>query len=196
MSREQQIRDECNALADMLVQKNAAYGDSALSPLRVFSHADPVEQLRVRIDDKLSRLMRGSAAGEDVVLDLLGYLVLLRIATRKIKLDMPEGWNDPRQEPRDSDGREPEMTDDMQDDMQDGSRVIGYVPRENGAGFDGPYTQVIETALALETVVSDAGNALIGKVSVGVLDILSHHAAKLRAYAAREFARLEPKTTG
>jgi len=190
------ISEECDALKVMLIEKSKAYGSSWRDPLRVFSRADPVEQLRVRIDDKLSRLMRGSAAGEDVVLDLLGYLVLLRIATRKIKLDMPEGWNDPRQEPRDSDGREPEMTDDMQDDMQDGSRVIGYVPRENGAGFDGPYTQVIETALALETVVSDAGNALIGRVSVGVLDILSHHAAKLRAYAAREFARLEPKTTG
>jgi len=96
--RAQQIMDECVALASMLIEKNAAYGDSALNPVRVFSRADPVEQLRVRIDDKLSRLMRGSAAGEDVVLDLLGYLVLLRIATRTLKLDMPEGWNDPRQE--------------------------------------------------------------------------------------------------
>lgn len=67
---------------DVLMVKNAAYGDSALSPVRVFSRADRVEQLRVRLDDKLSRLARGSAAGEDTVLDILGYLVLLRVAER------------------------------------------------------------------------------------------------------------------
>lgn len=42
----------------------------------------PVEQIRVRLDDKLSRLARGSAAGEDVELDLLGYLILLRVARK------------------------------------------------------------------------------------------------------------------
>ena len=67
----------------MLQEKNAAYGDSALSPVRVFSRASAVEQLLVRIDDKLSRLQRGSAAGEDVECDLLGYLILLRIARRR-----------------------------------------------------------------------------------------------------------------
>ena len=77
------IREECEGLKEMLLEKNAAYGDSALDPVRIFSQADPVEQIRVRLDDKLSRLARGSAAGEDVVLDLLGYLVLLRIAMRK-----------------------------------------------------------------------------------------------------------------
>ena len=33
----------------------------------------------VRIDDKLSRLAKGPQAGEDAVLDLIGYLVLLRV---------------------------------------------------------------------------------------------------------------------
>lgn len=65
--------------------KNAAYGDSALDPIRMFSSCDAGEQLRVRIDDKLSRLARGSAAGEDVILDLIGYLILLRIAERAIE---------------------------------------------------------------------------------------------------------------
>lgn len=80
---EQAIVEECNALRDMLLQKNAAYGNSALDPLRVFSKADPVEQILVRLDDKLSRLKRGSAAGEDVERDIMGYLILLRIARRK-----------------------------------------------------------------------------------------------------------------
>jgi len=77
------IRDECDAIRDMLLAKNAAYGDSALDPVRIFATSDPVEQIRVRIDDKLSRLSRGAAAGEDVVRDLIGYLVLLRIAERR-----------------------------------------------------------------------------------------------------------------
>lgn len=77
------IAHECVSIARMLVEKNKAYGDSALSPLRVFSKASAQEQILVRIDDKLSRLSRGAAAGEDVVLDLIGYLVLLRIAQRE-----------------------------------------------------------------------------------------------------------------
>lgn len=64
---------------DMLRAKNAAYGDSALNPVRIMSKATAEEQILVRIDDKLSRLARGSAAGEDVVQDLLGYFVLLGI---------------------------------------------------------------------------------------------------------------------
>ena len=70
----------CLRIWAMLHEKNQAYGNSALEPLRVFSRADPVEQIRVRLDDKLSRLARGSAAGEDAVLDLMGYLVLLKVA--------------------------------------------------------------------------------------------------------------------
>jgi hypothetical protein len=66
-----------------LLAKNAAYGDSALNPVRIFSKADPVEQLRVRIDDKLSRLIRGQDTGEDTEGDLLGYLMLLRVANRR-----------------------------------------------------------------------------------------------------------------
>lgn len=66
----------------MLIAKNRAYGNAALDPVRIFSRANPSEQIRVRLDDKLSRLARGSDAGEDVILDLLGYLVLLRLSER------------------------------------------------------------------------------------------------------------------
>jgi hypothetical protein len=50
--------------------------------VRVFSKSSAKEQLRVRIDDKLSRLMRGQAAGEDVEVDMAGYLILL-LASRE-----------------------------------------------------------------------------------------------------------------
>lgn len=76
------IAAECDAVKAMLLEKNRAYGNSALDPLRVFSRASRAEQIRVRLDDKLSRLARGRAAGEDTLLDLIGYAVLLRIAER------------------------------------------------------------------------------------------------------------------
>jgi len=80
---QQEIRDECRKVAMMLIEKNAAYGNSALNPVRIFSKADTIEQLLVRIDDKLSRIVRGAESGEDVVLDLIGYLILFRIAKRR-----------------------------------------------------------------------------------------------------------------
>ncbi len=80
---EAEVRAELDEITAMLVAKSEAYGDSALNPLRIFSRASTVEQLRVRIDDKLSRIARGNDAGEDVEKDLIGYLVLSRIARRR-----------------------------------------------------------------------------------------------------------------
>lgn len=74
----------CLGIAQMLIEKNIAYGDSALDPIRVFSKSGPIEQLHVRIDDKLSRLMRGTDyIGDNDIDDLIGYLVLLKIAKEK-----------------------------------------------------------------------------------------------------------------
>lgn len=80
-SVEEDIRVVTNGIAELLIDKNRRYGNSALDPVRIFSKADPVEQIRVRIDDKLSRIVRGEADdGEDAVTDLTGYLVLLKVA--------------------------------------------------------------------------------------------------------------------
>ena len=46
------IFDACHEVAQMLIEKNVSYGDSALNPIRLFSGADSQEQLKVRIDDK------------------------------------------------------------------------------------------------------------------------------------------------
>ena len=62
----------------MLIEKNKSYGNSALDPVRIFSSSDNVEQLKVRIDDKLSRFSRGREyPGDNDIDDLIGYLVLL-----------------------------------------------------------------------------------------------------------------------
>ena len=80
------IQKVCSELSEFLVEKNKKYGDSALNPVRIFSKAETTEQLLVRIDDKLSRLARGGEyPGDDDILDLLGYLILLRIAKGRKK---------------------------------------------------------------------------------------------------------------
>jgi hypothetical protein len=79
-----EILDSCHEIAHMLIKKNIAYGNSALEPVRIFSKADAREQLHVRIDDKLSRIMRGTSyVGDNDIDDLIGYLVLLKIAKAK-----------------------------------------------------------------------------------------------------------------
>ena len=77
------IAEVCDDIKTLLLEKNAKYGDSALNPSRIFSKATTVEQLLVRIDDKLNRIQKGAgllASDEDVVQDLIGYLILLKIA--------------------------------------------------------------------------------------------------------------------
>lgn len=67
-----------------LSEKNRKYGDSALNPSRIFSKQDAIEQINVRIDDKLSRKVSDqSDEDEDIDKDLLGYLVLKRIAIKR-----------------------------------------------------------------------------------------------------------------
>ena len=83
-STELAILNECNRLAGMLIEKNRSYGNSALDPVRIFSQANNVEQLKVRLDDKLSRFARGKEYQGDNDLDgLMGYLVLLSIAQKE-----------------------------------------------------------------------------------------------------------------
>lgn len=75
------IADVCDALKAILIDKNRKYGNSALEPVRLFSRADPIEQINVRIDDKLSRIRSGQRDDdEDAELDLIGYLILKRVA--------------------------------------------------------------------------------------------------------------------
>jgi hypothetical protein len=71
----------CDELKELLLEKNRKYGDSALNPVRIFSRSDNLEQIRVRLDDKLSRLRnQQSDEDEDVITDLIGYLVLYKVA--------------------------------------------------------------------------------------------------------------------
>jgi NRPS condensation-like uncharacterized protein len=80
----QQVTEITDDIKDLLIEKNKSYGNSALEPIRIFSKADSVEQIKVRIDDKLNRLKQGYEYGEeDTINDLIGYLILLKIALKE-----------------------------------------------------------------------------------------------------------------
>ena len=76
-----QVTQVLEEIQNLLIAKNQKYGNSALEPLGVFSKLDAKEGLLIRIDDKLKRIKNGSLErdDEDVVNDLIGYLVLLKI---------------------------------------------------------------------------------------------------------------------
>jgi hypothetical protein len=72
-------------IANMLIEKNIAYGNSALNPIQIFAKIPPGDQIDVRIDDKLNRIKNGSSyAGDNDVLDLIGYLILKMTYNKKI----------------------------------------------------------------------------------------------------------------
>lgn len=74
------IVNACDDLKAFLLEKNRAYGNSALEPINIFSKLPAVEGLLVRIDDKLKRIRNGqSYPGDNDLKDLVGYLVLLMI---------------------------------------------------------------------------------------------------------------------
>ena len=81
---QKEIEKVTKQVSELLIAKNKSYGDSALNPTRVFSKADAVEQLLVRIDDKLSRIQNGHDwPGDNDIDDLIGYLILLKIAKER-----------------------------------------------------------------------------------------------------------------
>lgn len=91
MSKSQSQHDiiqVCDRIKNLLLSKNEKYGDAALNPTRIMSKANAVEQILIRIDDKLNRINKGAgllASDEDVVQDLAGYFILLIIALERQK---------------------------------------------------------------------------------------------------------------
>ena len=67
------------------MEKNKAYGDSAIQPENIFSKLDNAQAICARIDDKLSRIKnRGlDDATEDTLDDLIGYIILLKVARQR-----------------------------------------------------------------------------------------------------------------
>lgn len=112
MTFHEQVYKILSEITEMLVSKNQKYGNSALEPLGVFSQLSAEEGLLVRIDDKLKRIKNGSLQkdDEDVINDLIGYLVLLKICTNS-KPKQTHGWREIKEKQ--------DLIKQMQQDLRD-----------------------------------------------------------------------------
>ena len=82
MNTKDKLVKKCDEIKQLLLEKNEAYGDSALHPANIFSHLTSIESIKIRIDDKLKRIENKGINDntEDTLMDLAGYLILLMIA--------------------------------------------------------------------------------------------------------------------
>ena len=77
-----EVTDEVlEGIKELLIEKNTKYGNAALEPLKVFSKLDAVESIKVRLDDKLKRIINSglNIDTEDTLSDIIGYLILWEI---------------------------------------------------------------------------------------------------------------------
>ena len=84
-----EIETITNTICEFLKEKNRRYGNSALEPLNIFSHIKSGDQvldnMLVRLDDKLKRIQNAKELRKNDIADLIGYLILLCIN---------QGWED------------------------------------------------------------------------------------------------------
>ena len=84
-----EIETVTDNLKKYLKEKNRRYGNSALDPIDIFSshirgEDQALDNILVRLDDKLNRVKNSNELRKNDVIDIAGYLILLCIN---------RGWN-------------------------------------------------------------------------------------------------------
>ena len=77
---QQKIADVCDEMKNVLLYKNEKYGDSALHPNNVFYKGDSTNSIKIRLDDKISRVKNCKETRINDVADIIGYCVLLLVS--------------------------------------------------------------------------------------------------------------------
>ena len=87
---QQKIIDVCEEMRDLLLYKNAKYGDSAINPKGIFYKGNSTNSILIRLDDKIGRIMSNTDELPRVndVADILGYCTLLLISMGVTKEDL------------------------------------------------------------------------------------------------------------
>ena len=87
---EAQIRAEMQRVTELLINKNNSYGNSATEPANIFSKGNAVDSICARIDDKIMRIANKGINENtfDTIDDLIGYLILLKIAWYEKELEV------------------------------------------------------------------------------------------------------------
>ncbi len=72
----ERIAKKCEEISQMLRGKNASYASSVFLPSNILSPLSAIDAIRVRIDDKLTRMKNGHAYKcENDILDVVGYFI-------------------------------------------------------------------------------------------------------------------------
>ncbi len=77
MTNKPAVSEVLTGMIDLLEYKNKQYGDSAGSPIKVFSKIEAIEGINQRLDDKLMRIKNSKELRKNDISDLIGYLTLL-----------------------------------------------------------------------------------------------------------------------
>lgn len=87
---QQKIVDVGEGMTDLLLYKNAKYGDSAINPKGIFYKGDSTNSILIRLDDKIGRIMSNTEEKPRVndVADIIGYCTLLLISMGVTKEDL------------------------------------------------------------------------------------------------------------
>jgi hypothetical protein len=97
------IRQKCNEVRDLLLEKNKSYGNSVFNKGILFE-VEPMYAIQARINDKLNRIKsKNTYLSENDLMDLTGYFILLQVLRdemdrkKKATEDEPsprEDWKD------------------------------------------------------------------------------------------------------
>ncbi len=72
----EKIQAMCERISRMLQEKNSSYASSVFFPSNILSPLSAIDAIRVRIDDKLTRMKNGHAYKcENDILDVIGYFI-------------------------------------------------------------------------------------------------------------------------
>lgn len=78
---QKKIKEICDEISDLLIEKNKKYGNSALEPKNIFYKGNAENSILIRLDDKIGRIInnKDGIRTNDIV-DIIGYLILLLIS--------------------------------------------------------------------------------------------------------------------
>lgn len=78
---QKKIKEICDEIAKLLINKNKKYGNSALEPKNIFYKGNAENSILIRLDDKIGRIINSNdGIRTNDIVDIIGYLVLLLIS--------------------------------------------------------------------------------------------------------------------
>ena len=87
---QQKIKDKCDTIRDLLIEKNKSYGNSVFDKGVLFN-VDPMYAIQARINDKLNRIKsKETYMSDNDLMDLTGYLILLQVYMDEVDKRMRE----------------------------------------------------------------------------------------------------------